>query len=211
MLDERPRVVRAAPGGYGSDGGSMLAIALWASEADAQVAIVHQPDPAAWYDEASGLLKSKTIADLSAFKAPIAPELAADLAKYDWLEAGTWNYKDRALTEPSPCQVNLRRYRPDGGELRFEYVAPCDALTKGQVLHLNFQDPPVTSASVVTRKDGVFVKTVSYGEAAFNRVIGYADGVLVVDVPADGKAGSKPSLRTVYVAMPQRFAWKAGE
>jgi hypothetical protein len=197
----------------------MTAFALWIStfDARAQVAIAHQPDPAKWYGEATDLLQRHPIAaaDLPKLQpGGVVASLAGDFSQFDWVEAGSYNFHDGQVDADyfpaKPCQLNLHRY--DGGyELRFEYVAACATPTAGQIVHLNFQNPPPTSVSVVDQNGATWLKSVSYGEASMNRVVSYADGVLVVDVSRDGKSTSKPAIRTVYVAMPRRFEWKLGE
>jgi hypothetical protein len=196
-----------------------LAGMLWclgAQEAAAQVAIPDQPDAAAWYAEATTALRARapaaaTLPTLA--PGPVAPSLAKDLSAFDWVEAGTYSFADRAatLTGDAPCQIPVHRYEANGAELQFAYVAPCDARTAGQIVHTNFQNPPPTTTSVSTTKAGVWLKSVTYGEAASNRVVSYADGVLVIDIPSDGKPSSKPAFRTVYLAMPRRFQWAFGQ
>ena len=195
----------------------LAACAWWfgVQDASAQVAIPDQPDPAAWYAEATALLRTRSPAAAALptlTPGPVAPSLAKDLSAFDWVEAGTYSFADRAatLTGDAPCQIPIHRYELNGAELQFAYVAPCDARTSGQIVHTNFQNPPPTTTAVTLTKAGVWLKSLTYGEVASNRVLSYGDGVLVIDISRDGKPMSKPAFRTVYVAIPRRFQWSFG-
>jgi len=68
--------------------------------------------------------------------------------------------------------------------------------------------PPTVTTSVRKVKGQTYLQGVAYGETELHRIVSYRDGVLVIDISRDGKAGSKKiAFRKVLVATPHSFDW----
>jgi len=176
-----------------------------------QVAVEHPPDLDALQaaiEQAAAKRPSVEVV-LALTQGTVAPSLAEDLQRFDWLEAGTWSYRDRQPSETfgkTPWrQYDWNRYLPGGGALRFQWSPGAVGPGSG-VTHVNFELPPRSSMAVERRKKTTWLVNTAYGEKAYLRVVSYVDGVLVFDITKGGKASSRdPAFRTVHVAMPRLF------
>lgn len=194
--------------------------ALFPTEASAQIAIAQQPDPAAFYDAVNKarLAARPTEADLLK-KRPQridAVALQKAMAELDWVEVGGYHYPEHKLgvdyDKDEPCQLDLVRYAPDGGELHFSYNSPCSDKRKGSIAHTNFQNPPPVKVAVRQRGQEVYWELTAYGTVELHRVVSFADNVLVLDISYDGKPRSKRvEFRIVRAAIPRSFAWSFDE
>jgi hypothetical protein len=179
----------------------------------AQVAIPEQPDPAVFYRDAmarrkAGILDEKTLVGLK--PEPIPPTLKDDLVKLDWLLVGTYSYPEKQLgiayREENPCQLEIARHLPDGGNLRFQYSANCADREHGKLYHLNFELPPRIKTRVRELKGETYLEVEAYGEKELHRVVSYRGGVLVVDISYDGKPRSKKvKFRELRISLPRGF------
>jgi hypothetical protein len=195
---------------------AILLVLCWSLPATAQIAIAEQPDPAVWYKDTmarrkAGILDEKSL--LSRKPEPIPAALKDDLIKLDWLLLGAYSYPEKQLgiayREEQPCQLDVARHLPDGGNLSFQYVASCADREHGKLYHLNFTMPPQVKTRVRDVKGETYLEVEAYGEIELHRIVSYRDGVLIVDISYDGKPRSKKvKFREVRIAMPRGFAWK---
>lgn len=178
----------------------------------AQVPVEHQPElGVVRADFTAAYARRPELKALLALKqGPVEATLAEDLAKYDWLEVGSWGFHDKAPSvhygsEPW-LQYDWVRYLPDGAELRYQLNVDPRAPERAQVTHVNFDDPPTRVVKVEKVGKVTWLAPVSWGEKEYHRVVSYVGGVLVLDLSRDGKLNSKSiAFRTVRVAVPRRF------
>ncbi len=193
---------------------------LFPSGARAQIAIAHQPDPAAFYDAVTKarVAGRPTEAALLA-KRPEAIDVAAlrkAIAELDWVDVGPYLYVDRTLgveyLKDEPCQLDLHRYLPDGGELHFSYNAACADKRKGSISHTNFQNPPSVRVAIKQLGKEAYWENTAYGVAELHRIVSFRNNVLIIDISRDGKPRSKKvAFRVVRVGIPRSFPWSFGE
>lgn len=172
----------------------------------AQVAIEKQPDPKVMSTtlteaRAKRPMDSKVLLGIN--QGTIEATLAKDLLEHDWLLAGAWSYGEKSFSpgylEAEPTQFNFERVLPDGRALDFLFVM-------NQVQHTNFDAAPARSAGLKRVGKETYLAITSSGITELHRVVQYSNGVLLLDVSADGKARSKRiDYRQVRVAMPRQF------
>jgi hypothetical protein len=194
--------------------GCRLVLALLTFSLSAQVAIKQQP-AAGYFEliEADAMKKSPPEADLLKMK-PVAPptDLDAILKGSDWIASGNYHYSEKKISlyyrTPTP-QYHINRFLPDGGMLDFSINSPSNG---GSILnHTNFSNPPNTKWNVVKKKGKFYIEDNSYGQLTYISIIGYTDGVLVIDISMNGRIGEKANFRSVMVAIPKSFEWNFGE
>jgi len=145
---------------------------------------------------------------------PIPAGMLDTLKKYDWYELGSYyfyekTYQDNFKEEgkSSQDQFNFFRLMPDGKVVSFQlsrfkterYEVTTTTFTKD------------VSPFYRVKKVGNFtcIENEIYGEKSFITVISYQNGILVIDSPKTGKAGSTEikRFRNVYKAVPKGFNW----
>lgn len=172
----------------------------------AQVPIAKQPDAAvmsATLSEARAKRPMDSKALLAIKQGPIDATLAKDLLERDWLVAGAWSFASKSFSpgylDAEPPQFNFERVLPDGRGLDFLFVM-------NQVQHTNFDAAPVRSVGLKRIGKDTYLAITSSGTTELHRVVQYSNGVLVLDVSADGKPRSKRiDYRQVRVSMPRQF------
>lgn len=186
----------------------MLSVVLVAL---AQLPVASQPDPVEMKTtvEAAREKRPRDSKALLAIKqGPIDASLAGDLAAVDWLIAGAWSLPSRSWSPGyEDAAVSQFHFVLDDGRVAFfSFDVDGSAPAKSQVHHTNFDAAPVTKAALVVKGKTTYLELESSGAKELHRVVQYRDGVLVLDLSADGKPGSKRiDYRQVRVAMPRRF------
>lgn len=136
------------------------------------------------------------------------------LKKYDWYELGSYYYFEKTYRnnfaeegKTNQDQFNFFRIMPDGKMIQFQlfrwkqerFEISTTSFTKETCPTYNF------------KKIGGFncIEYEIYNEKSYLTIISYQNGVLVVDTPKTGKAGSKEikRFRNVYKAVPKGFNW----
>lgn len=172
----------------------------------AQLPVAKQPDPAVMASTLAEARAKRPVdakALLALTQGPIDPSLEKDLIERDWLIAGAWGFASKAFSpgylDAEPTQFVFERYLDDGRGLNFLFVS-------SQVQHTNFDAAPAWSVSLKRVGKQTYFAITSSGSTELHRVVQYANGVLVLDVSADGKPRSKRiDFRQVRVAMPRQF------
>lgn len=188
-------------------------LSLFATAALAQVPIEKQPDletfrAAVKAARARRPLEAKAL--LAIRQGPIEATLAEDLQKYDWYLAGAWSYPEKKFgvtwADEEVFQYDLYRYLPAGTELSYSFSVNRLDPSKAQLTHLNFTEPPPTSAAVRKVGQQTYLEVTAFGAKELHRVVSYEKGVLIIDLSYDGKAHSKTvKFRDVRIALPRLF------
>lgn len=172
----------------------------------AQLPIAKQPDPKVMstaLTEARAKRPMDSKALLAIKQGPIDASLAKDLLEQDWLLAGAWSFAQKSFSpgyqEAEPTQFNLDRHLEDGRGLNFLFVM-------NQVQHTNFDVAPAWSVGLKTVGKDTYLAITTSGSTELHRVVQYTNGVLLLDLSADGKARSKRlDYRQVRIAVPRQF------
>lgn len=185
---------------------------VWAM---AQVAVEPQPDVAGLSRQAQevrtrGKLSEKSLLALKPGKVDGA--LAGDLRSKDWLAVGAWSYPEAKFNvgylEEKACQIDMLRYRSDGGELHFSIGDLCHSPAKAQLRHSNFQFPLPVKVAVTGSGANTWLAIDAFGKREWQRVVAYQDGMLVVDITKSGtKADKVVKFRELRLAMPRMFSY----
>jgi hypothetical protein len=178
----------------------------------AQIEIKDQPK--GWYEETWKLHQQKmmNVNDLlNMKKQPIPNGFQDTLRIYDWVELGGYLYEDQQTTSGYNQQnpsYRIMRLDENDTNLYFLYNATYNEMEKGSISHSNFR---VTMGmnpvwKVETLGGQWFIKDVNNGE--YLHLIDYHNGVLVYDVPLNGKTTDKKMFcRLVMMARPKTFNW----
>lgn len=178
-----------------------------------QVEINHQPQ-ASWFADTWKMHAEKQIPkdELLTLKRTFnVPGFQDTLRKYDWISLGGYLHADKAFTtsynEQAPSYQITRLDEADT-VLYFSYNASYAAMDAGTIAHTNFA---VTMGmhpvwKVVQLNSKWFIKDVNNNE--YLHLISYSNGVLVYDIPMNGKAtDTKMFSRQVLMARPRAFEW----
>ena len=172
----------------------------------AQLPIAKQPDAKVMLATLSEA-RAKRLVDSKALLAikqgPIDATLATDLLEHDWLLAGAWSFGSKSFSpgylDAEPPQFNFERVLGDGRGLDFLFVG-------NQVQHTNFDAAPTRSVGLKLVGKDTYLAITSSGTTELHRVVQYSNGVLILNVSADGKPRSKRiDYRQVRVSMPRQF------
>ncbi len=196
-----------------------LAGLIWgAGDAAAQVAVQPPADVSRLVAEATAARQRAwmPVPKLEAMQpGDVQGSLAADLARYDWLIVGAVKHPEGTPTldyaSAKPCQLELRRYLPNGGELVFAVGDLCTAPALAQLTHRNFDWPPPMTIHVQGTGRNTWWHVRGLGQSEVHRVVAYRDGVLILDISRTGKKVRGPMwFREVRVALAPTFVWQPG-
>ncbi|MDX2172661.1 MAG: hypothetical protein SFY56_06030 [Bacteroidota bacterium] len=181
----------------------------------AQLEIKNQPS-GDWFAATRQMHLKKFIKGDSLLKMKPTPFPAGfqdTLRAYDWVELGLYLYVDKKVSvwyNDEPLHYNIWRLATGDTVINFS----CHGTTK-KVTHTNFKDTYWMLPTYTYKKIGptetieaCYMKTTK----EYHRLISYKNGILVMDLPMNGKLTDKKMFsRSVYMARKKEFTWTKAE
>jgi hypothetical protein len=178
----------------------------------AQIEIKDQPT--GWYQQTWEQHQQKMIETtnlLKMQKQTIPQGFQDTLRVYDWIELGGYLYIDKNTTsgynQKNPS-YHITRLDENDTCLYFSYNATYHEMEKGSISHTNFRITlGLNPVWKVEKQNGAwFIKDINNGD--YLHLISYQNGVLVYDIPMNGKTTDKKMFaRLVLMAIPKTFTW----
>ena len=183
--------------------------------AKAQQKINNQP-PANWYETTWAMHQQKKIKgdSLLKMKPSAFPDGFQDtLRKYDWVDLGSYLYVDKKLSvmyNQQPYQYHMSRLAEGDTVINFSYHKEQPFITHTNFNGIYWMLPTYTYKKIGTTYviESCYQKT----SKEIIKLISYKNGVLVYDIPMNGKLTDKKIFsRSVYMARKKEFTWTKAE
>ncbi len=182
----------------------------------AQIKIKNQPS-SDWYETTWKMHQQKKIKGDSLLKMkPTAfPDGFQDtLRKYDWVDLGGYLYVDKHFSvwydTERPMQYDVFRFADGDTIINFSYNTGNNYIT-----HTNFKDTYWMLPTYTFKKIGTAnVIELCYQKTSKEiiKLISYKNGVLIYDIPMNGKLTDKKMFRRcAYMARKKEFTWSKSE
>lgn len=165
-----------------------------------------------WYKVTRKIHLEKFIKGDSLLKikpSPVPTGFQDTLRMYDWVDLGGYNYYEKKFSiwyDTEPLQYNF--WRLDEGDTMVEFI--CNRDIK-KIQHTNFKVTYGNFPTYTFKKSAgnYFIELCTYVTSKeYLKVISYKNGLLIIDIPMNGKmTDKKMHYRKIYLARQKTFNW----
>lgn len=143
----------------------------------------------------------------SAQPQPLPRNFMDTLQKYDWLQVGSFWFKDNSYRDEANecCQLHMERYGRANRQFRMSAISSPQLGSR--IVFEQASPIPTTKLAQIGGKN-YLITTSPKGEVGYNHLISYRNGVLMYDVSrtkGTPDPNSNMRFRRVYVAVPKYF------